>query len=44
MEQITVSNTMILDIYKKQCDLLEKELNKLPELIEAILAEYGDKE
>lgn len=44
MEQITINTTMIQDIYKKQCDLLQKEaLDKLPELIEAIL-ECGDKE
>lgn len=44
MEQITINTTMIQDIYKKQCDLLQKEaLDKLPELIETIL-ECGDKE
>lgn len=44
MEQITINTTMIQDVYKKQCDLLQKEvLDKLPELIEAIL-ECGDKE
>lgn len=42
MEQITVSNTMIIDIYKKQCDLFKNELDKLPELIEAILKEKGE--
>ena len=42
MEQITISNMMTQDIYKKQCDLFKNELDKLPELIEAILKERDE--
>ena len=42
LTDISLHTFMVQDIYQKQCELLKDELNKLPELIEAILKERDE--